>query len=129
VIGYYSTTAYRLGLDEVAEMYGVGKRTYPIPAVLLARLAVDTSFQTCGIGSKLLFHALSQIAEASRHVGFEVVVVHAIDPDAVTFYAQRGFTQFEDHDLHLFMPVKKFAGHPRVPSSGLVRPRDVRLEP
>jgi hypothetical protein len=34
------------------------------------------------------------------------VVVHAIDRDAVTFYAQRGFTQFEDHDLHLFMPVK-----------------------
>lgn len=106
VIGYYATTAYRLGLDEVAKMYGVGKWRYPIPAVLLARLAVDTSFQGCGIGSKLLLHALSQIAEASRHVGFEVVVVHAIDRDAVTFYAQRGFTQFEDHDLHLFMPVK-----------------------
>ena len=106
VIGYYATTTYRLGLDEVAEMYGVGKRTYPIPAVLLARLAVDTNFQGCGIGSKLLLHALSQIAKASRHVGFEVVVVHAIDRDAVTFYAQRGFTQFEDHDLHLFMPVK-----------------------
>jgi hypothetical protein len=24
VIGYYATTAYRLGLNEVAEMYGVG---------------------------------------------------------------------------------------------------------
>jgi predicted N-acetyltransferase YhbS len=106
VIGYYATTAYRLGLDEVAEMYGLGKRAYPIPAVLLARLAVDADFQGCGIGSKLLFHALSEIAEASRHVGFEVVVVHAIDRDAVTFYAQRGFTRFHDHELHLFMPVK-----------------------
>jgi GNAT superfamily N-acetyltransferase len=106
VIGYYATTAYRLGLDEAAEMYGVGKRPYPIPAVLLARLAVDEGFQGSGVGSRLLFHALSQIAEASRHVGFEVVVVHAIDPDAVAFYAQRGFTRFEDHALHLFMPVK-----------------------
>lgn len=87
-------------------MYGVGKRHYPIPAVLLARLAVDEGFQGSGVGSRLLFHALSQIAEASRHVGFEVVVVHAFDPDAGAFYAQRGFTQFEDHDLHLFMPVK-----------------------
>ena len=34
------------------------------------------------------------------------MVVHAIDSDAVTFYAQRGFTQFEDHELDLFMPVK-----------------------
>jgi predicted N-acetyltransferase YhbS len=74
--------------------------------VLLARLAVDTSFQGYGIGSRLLLHVLDQIAKASRHVGFEVVVVHAIDRDAVTFYAQRGFTQFEDHELHLFMPVK-----------------------
>jgi predicted N-acetyltransferase YhbS len=108
VIGYRATTAYTLGLDEVAKMYGIGKRAYPIPAALLARLAVDTGFQGSGIGSKLLLHALSQIAAASRHVGFEVVVVvvHAIDPDAVTFYAQRGFTRFEDHDLHLFMPVK-----------------------
>lgn len=106
VVGYYATTTYRLGLGEAAEMYGVGKRAYPIPAVLLARLAVDAGFQGGGIGSKLLLHALSQIAEASKHVGFEVVVVHAIDRDAVTFYAQRGFTRFEDHDLHLFMPVK-----------------------
>lgn len=106
VIGYYATTAYRLGLDEAAAMYGAGRRTYPIPAVLLARLAVDAGFQGGGIGSKLLVHALRQIAEASLHIGFEVVVVHAIDHDAVAFYAQRGFTRFEDHDLHLFMPVK-----------------------
>jgi GNAT superfamily N-acetyltransferase len=106
VTGYYATTTYRLGLDEAAEMYGVGRRTYPIPAVLLARLAVDAGFQGGGIGSKLLLHALRQIAEASRHVGFEVLVVHAIDRDAVAFYAQRGFIQFEEHELHLFMPVK-----------------------
>ena len=88
-------------------MYGVGKGVYPIPAVLLARLAVDIDFQGRGIGAKLSVHALSQIAEASRHVGFEVVVVHAVDRDAVTFYAQRGFNQFQDHDLYLFMPVKR----------------------
>lgn len=106
VVGYYATTTYRLGLDEAAEMLGIGKRRYPIPAVLLARLAVDSSFQGSGIGSQLLAHALGEVAEASRHVGFEVVVVDAIDREAVTFYAQRGFTQFEDHELRLFMPVK-----------------------
>jgi predicted N-acetyltransferase YhbS len=106
ILGYYATTTYRLGLDEAAAMLGVGRRAYPIPAVLLARLAVDTSCRGSGIGSKMLFHALMQIAAVSRYVGFEVVVVHAIDSDAVAFYAQRGFTQFEDHELHLFMPVK-----------------------
>jgi hypothetical protein len=65
IIGYYATTTYRLGLNEAAAMFGVGRRGYPIPAVLLARLAVDSSCQGSGVGSKLLFHALMQIAAAS----------------------------------------------------------------
>lgn len=106
VIGYYATTAYRLGLDELAEMYGLGKRAYPVPAVLLARLAVDKAHQGNHVGAALLVHAMTEIARASRSIGFEVVVVHAIDPEAVTFYARAGFTRFEDHPLHLFMPLK-----------------------
>lgn len=38
--------------------------------------------------------------------GSRFVVVHAIDSEAVTFYARYGFTRFEDHLLHLLMPVK-----------------------
>lgn len=117
VVGYYATTVCELGLDETAEMYGVGKRAYPIPAVLLARLAVDGGFQGGGIGSKLLFHALGRIGEAARHVGFEVVVVDAIDHDAAAFYAQRGFVQFEDHPLHLYMTVKKLLAALNSPAS------------
>ncbi len=106
VVGYYATTTYRLDLDEAARAYGAGRRQYPVPAVLLARLAVDQTRQGAGLGTCLLLHALTEIARASRSVGFEVVVVHAIDRDAVTFYAKAGFTPFVDHPLHLFMPVK-----------------------
>lgn len=56
-------------------------------------------------GARLLIHALSEIAKASESIGFELVVVHAIDAEAVTFYAKAGFMQFEAHELHLFMPV------------------------
>lgn len=106
VIGYYATTTYRLSLDEVATMYGAGKREYPIPAVLLARLAVDRRHHGAGVGAKLLIHALTEIAHASESIGFEVVVVHAIDHDAVTFYARYGFQQFQGAPLHLFMTTK-----------------------
>lgn len=51
-------------------------------------------------------HALEGFAEASTHVGFEVVVVHAIDAEAVTFYARYGFTRFANHELNLFMMTK-----------------------
>lgn len=49
IVGYYATTPYRLELDELATMYGVGKRRYPVPAVLLARLAVDKAAQGQGL--------------------------------------------------------------------------------
>ena len=55
---------------------------------------------------QLLIDALQRMAEASRSVGFEVVVVDAIDDDAVTFYARYGFTRFEGHPRKLFMPTK-----------------------
>jgi predicted N-acetyltransferase YhbS len=106
VVGYYATTTYRLDLDEAARACGVGSRQYPVPAVLLARLAVDREKQGTGLGAQLLIDALTGFADASRSVGFEVVVVHAIDEEAVTFYARFGFTRFVDHSLHLFMPVK-----------------------
>lgn len=105
VLGYYSTTTYRLELGEAELAFGAGKRRYPVPAVLLARLAVDESVQGRSIGARLLIHALTEIAKASLSIGFEVLVVHAIDEEAVTFYARFGFIQFEDHPLHLFMPA------------------------
>lgn len=106
IVGYYATATYRLELDEVATAYGAGKRRYPVPAVLLARLAVDGRRQGQGVGARLLVHALTEIARASESVGFEVVVVHAIDQEAVTFYARYGFQQFADEPLHLFITTK-----------------------
>lgn len=106
VVGYYATSTYRLDLDEAASAFGVGKRRYPVPAVLLARLAVDKRWEGRGIGRQLLRHALTGIAHASRAIGFEVVVVHAIDDEAATFYGRYGFIRFEGHRLHLFLPTK-----------------------
>jgi predicted N-acetyltransferase YhbS len=105
LVGYYSTTTYRLELDEAAEAFGMGKRRYPVPAVLLARLAVTEGRHGEGLGHGLLLHALHQFAEASKSIGFEVVVTHAISKDAAVFYRRAGFHPYMDHDLHLFMPV------------------------
>lgn len=103
VVGYYALLTYRLDLDDAAGAFGAGARRYPVPAVLLARLAVDHRRQGEGLGRRLLVHALGQVASAAHSVGFEVLVVHAIDRDASTFYRTCGFEPFRDHELHLFM--------------------------
>lgn len=106
VVGYYATTTYRIELDDLSAELGAGKRRYPIPAVLLARLAVDQHWAGCGIGRQLLVDALERMAEASRAVGFEVLVVDAIDDAAVTFYTRYGFVPFARHGRKLFLPTK-----------------------
>lgn len=67
---------------------------------------MDKECQGQGVGARLLIHALTEFARAGESVGFEVVVVHAIDADALMFYARFGFQQFEEHPLRLFMPTK-----------------------
>jgi len=106
VVGYYATTAYRLELPEASRAFGRGRQRYPIPAVLLARLAVDQTCQGQGLGGRLLLNALSRIAEASSRVGFQLIVVHAIDETAAEFYRHVGFAQFADHSLDLFLTVR-----------------------
>ncbi len=106
VAGYYTTLADRLELDEVASAIGSGRRRYPIPAVLLARLAVDRAVQGQGLGGMLLSDALGRIGAAASFVGFEMVVVDAIDEAAATFYRYFGFTPFCDSPDRLFLTTK-----------------------
>lgn len=67
---------------------------YPIPALGLARLAVDTSARGMGLGAQLLRYVLRLALEMSDRVGCAGVVVDA-KPGAVAFYVKYGFVRFE----------------------------------
>ena len=55
--------------------------------MLLARLAVDKHWQGLGIGRQLLVDAMQRFAALSADVGFEVVVVDAIDDEQLASQA------------------------------------------
>jgi predicted N-acetyltransferase YhbS len=99
LVGYYSLRAYELRAARTA-----GK--YPVPAVLLARLAVDVRWQGRGLGSLLLLDGIEKVLAVSESVGFEIVVVDAIDELAAEFYKRYGFKVFADEPLQLFMPMR-----------------------
>lgn len=103
IVGYYASTTYQLDVDEAAAALGSGSRRYPMPAILLARLAVDRANSGHNIGRRLVLHFLKEMARLSHSVGFEVVLVHAIDHDAASFYARCGFVPFADHQEKLFI--------------------------
>lgn len=62
-----------------------------IPAVILARLALDRRLHGKGLGARLLVDALTRIVGASKEVAFRLVVVDAIDEEAAAFYEKYGF--------------------------------------
>jgi predicted N-acetyltransferase YhbS len=66
-------------------------RHYPIPVVVLARLAVDRRVQARGIGAGMLSGALRRVTAAAEQVAVRAVVAHAIDDDAAAFYDRFGF--------------------------------------
>ena len=107
VIAYYSLTGHRLVRDELPRKIGRGSPD-EIPAVLLARLAVDRSAQGAGVGGAVLADALARVVEATNIVAARFVVVDALHERAATFYEHHGFTRIPD-TLRLIQKISDIA--------------------
>lgn len=71
---------------------------FPIPGVLLARLAVDTRVQGQGLGRHLFEEALGLALQLCRAgpVMFRVLVTDAIDEDSARFYEHFGLARLSE---------------------------------
>src|SRR4029078_389923 len=71
---------------------------FPIPAVLLARLAVDGRVQGQGLGKYLFEEALGLTLALARNgpVAFRLFVTDAIDEAAAGFYERYGLTRLSE---------------------------------
>ncbi|MEV7218169.1 GNAT family N-acetyltransferase [Kitasatospora cineracea] len=97
VLGYYSLTAHVIEAAALPRKYA-GNTRGQIPAILLAKLAVDKTAQGTGLGGALLADALERALDAARNVGARFVVVDAIDTAAASFYRKYGFTPIPETD-------------------------------
>lgn len=90
VVAYYSLTGHRLIRDDLPRSVGRGSPT-EVPAVLLARLALDETLHGRGLGGVLLVDALTRVVAATELVAARFVVVDALHDRAAGFYAHHGF--------------------------------------
>ncbi len=74
-----------------------------LPAVLLARMAVDLHHQGRELGAALLRHFMLKALEVAHSVGARVVLVHAKNEEAKHFYARYGFVESPLDPLVLMM--------------------------
>lgn len=79
---------------------------YPIPVMILARLAVDLKFQGMGLGKALLKNALQRTAQAADIAGIRALLVHAKDDNAIRFYQYFNFDQSPINPKQLFLVMK-----------------------
>lgn len=90
VVAYFTLAAHLVARETLAKRTGRGSPDV-IPAILLARLALDRAQQGQGLGSELLWDALSRAVAANRQAAARLVVVDAVDERAASFYGHFGF--------------------------------------
>jgi GNAT superfamily N-acetyltransferase len=109
VISYYSLSGGSLDANNLPEDLRRRRPRYPVPVVLLGRLAIAESHQGQGLGSTLLADALQRIVQASQAMAVYAVVVDALNIRTAEFYQQFGFTPLPSQPLKLFLPLNAVA--------------------
>jgi GNAT superfamily N-acetyltransferase len=107
VVGYYALAAAQVAPEEATERARKGQpEARPVPAILLARLAVDRQHQRAGLGRSLLQDVLLRCLDAAEAIGARVLLVHAKHDVAKAWYLQYGFEESPTDPLHLMTLLK-----------------------
>lgn len=80
---------------------------YPVPVIVLARLAVDKKMQGQGLGDITLIKAIRHSAMISNTLPVYAMVLDVKDNDAMHFYKRYpDFKPLTDNPNRLFLPIK-----------------------
>ena len=90
LLGFATVAPGQLDIDALPAAIRKKIPRYPLPVLRLARLAVDVSVQSQGLGAQLLRFVLHVATNMANDYGCIGVVVDA-KPGAVNFYAKYGF--------------------------------------
>lgn len=106
VTGYFSLTVGQVDSLDSPERIRKGMGQYPIPVVILARLAVSKQNQGQGIGAALLQDAIRRTLVIAEQAGIRAMLTHPIDEDANRFYTRFGFIASPLREQQLLLLLK-----------------------
>lgn len=106
VAGYFSLTVGQIDTLEAPDRVRRGMGQYPIPLIILARLAVDLDYQRRGLGASLLQDAIRRTLLIAEQAGIRALLTHPIDAAADTFYRRFGFEPTPAHERQLILLLK-----------------------
>ena len=106
LVGYFSLTVGQVDVLEAPQRIRKGMGQYPIPVVILARMAVDKAYQGKGIGIGLLQDAIRRTLLISDLAGIRAMLTHPIDENAAGFYRRFGFVASPLREKQLLLLLK-----------------------
>ena len=106
VAGYYSLTVGQIDTLEASERVRRGMGAYPIPVVILARMAVARQDQGRGIGVGMLQDAIRRTLAIAEQAGVRALLTHPINDEASHFYLRFGFEASPVRKLQLLLLLK-----------------------
>jgi GNAT superfamily N-acetyltransferase len=106
IVGYYSLTVGQIDTLEVSDRVRKGMGAYPIPVVILARLAVARRMQGHGLGVGLLQDAIRRTLAIAEQAGVRALLTHPVDEDAARFYQRFGFEKSPLREQQLLLLLK-----------------------
>ena len=104
IVGYFTLATAQVAYQEIPDDYRGKLPKYPIPALRIARLAVDKELEGKGVGKWLLAQAFIKIIQVADVTGIYFIIVDAKETSK-SFYEHYGFIKFKDEDLTYFILV------------------------
>lgn len=106
VAGYFSLTVGQVDTLEAPERMRQGMGQYPLPVVILARMAVSARNQGRGIGLGMLQDAITRTLLIAEQAGIRAMLTHPIDEEAARFYTRFGFLASPLREKQLLLLLK-----------------------
>ena len=106
VAGYFSLTVGQVDTLEAPERVRKGMGQYPVPVVILARLAVSREHQGLGVGVGMLQDAIRRTLAIAEQAGIRAMLTHPIDEEAARFYTRFGFIASPLREQQLLLLLK-----------------------
>ena len=106
ILGYYALSNCQIARQDLGADEARALPRHPVPAVMLARLAVDQGQQGKRYGLWLLMDAIKRCALVGQQSGVYALVVDAKDDEAKRFYLRYGFNAIAGRPMTLYLPLE-----------------------
>jgi GNAT superfamily N-acetyltransferase len=106
IAAYFSLAVGQIESLDAPVRVRKGMGNYPVPVVILARLAVAVVDQGRGLGAGMLQDAIRRTLAVADQAGVRALLTHPIDQDATRFYLRFGFEASPAREQQLILLLK-----------------------